>query len=179
MAYYSKLLMAKNFSLSSSSSQYCLQLHCTYPTSSFAPSSLGSFLLLAALIMCVHLSATSLRSNLHNTSHGGASSRAAAKNRPTTAYVDGGGGRWGKTFAGETIYFTFKLRNVSTFSSFWQMQMPETLSSFAFPSASPSPSPSPFSTPSSSRLSAPSSRPDLPSRPPSCIYARDLLPALA
>lgn len=84
--------------------------------------------------MCVHLSATSLRSNLHNTSHGGASSRAAAKNRPTTAYVDGGGGRWGKTFASETIYFTFKLRNVSTFSSFWQMQMPETLSSFATPS---------------------------------------------
>lgn len=37
-----------------------------------------------------------------------------------------GGARWGKTFASETIYFTFKLRNVSTFSSFWQMQMPET-----------------------------------------------------
>lgn len=38
-----------------------------------------------------------------------------------------------KTFASETIYFTFKLRNVSTFSSFWQMQMPKTLSSFAAP----------------------------------------------
>lgn len=175
MAYYSKLLMAKNFSLSSTS-QYCLQLHCTYP-SSYSPSSLGSFLLSAALIMCVHLSATSLRSNLHNTSHGGASSRAAAKNRPTTAYVGGGEARWGKTFASETIYFTFKLQNVSTFSSFWQMQMPETLSSFATPSTFPSPTPS--STPSSSRLSAPSFRPDLPSRPPSCIYARDLLPALA
>lgn len=114
VAYYSKLLMAQNFSFSLSS-QHCLQSH-SFPSHNLPH---GGFLIAVALIMRAHLSATSLRSHLHNTSRcikvmQGASSRAAAKNRPTTACALG----WGKTFASETIYFTFKLRNVSTFSTF-------------------------------------------------------------